>query len=84
MSERPDYVPLVRLGEGPNREPSPHAMLRELVIAPLASGGIAAYLLLHGHTFAGLLLVAFFIVFIVQAVIYIPRALAADREDRQR
>lgn len=58
-------------------------MLRELVIAPLGSAGFAVYLLMHGHVFAGFLCVAFFILFIVQALIYIPRALAADREERQ-
>jgi hypothetical protein len=83
VSKRPHYVPLVRLGEFPNRSPSPRAMLRELVIDPLILVGFAVYLLLHGHTLAGLVGVAFFILFIVQAVIYIPRALAADRNERQ-
>jgi hypothetical protein len=58
-------------------------MLRELVIDPLILTGFAVYLLLRGHTFAGLICVAFLILFIVQAVSYIPRALAADRDDRQ-
>jgi len=67
----------------PNRSPSPSSMLFELVSAPPSEAAFAVFLLANGHTLAGFVVVAFFVISTVQAVIYVPRALAAVRKNRQ-
>jgi uncharacterized membrane protein (DUF485 family) len=58
-------------------------MLFELVSAPPFEAAFAAFLLANGHTLAGFVAVAFFVISMVQAVIYVPRALAAARMNRK-
>ena len=82
MSKRPHYVPPIRIGSGDGPGPrsnSPLMVLPELVLAPVVTGTLAAYLLRHGHRAVGIGTAVVALVAVVQLVIYGPRAWLAAR-----
>ena len=82
MGKRPYYVPPIRIGSGDGPGPRSHSplmVLSEVVIAPVVTGTLAAYLLRHGHRVVGIGTAVLSLVAVVQLVIYGPRALLAAR-----
>lgn len=49
----------------------------------MATIAFAVFLVAHGHTLAGVLVVIFSVVAVGQALIYIARALAAARREKR-
>ena len=82
MANRPDYVPPIRFGEGRGSR-SPRAVVLELLGAPPASLAFGTYQLVHGHALASVVLLVFAVIAVVQAVIYLPRALSASRQTQR-
>lgn len=77
MGKRPHYVPPLRIGSGDSpgsRSHSPLMVLSEVIIAPVVTGTMTAYLLTHGHRVAGIGTAVLSLVAVVQLVIYGPRA----------
>ena len=84
MAEPSDYTPRIRFGEGGFAR-SPRGVLGELLVAPVTSCVSVVHLLAHGHIFGGVVALIFLVIALLQAAIYVPRALeAARRETRQR
>jgi hypothetical protein len=82
--QRPEYVPWLWLGGRLNRWywQSPRRVLWWLVAAPIVGLVAAAVFLATGETVLGIVCVAGVVVGTVQAILFVPRAIRANREQR--